>query len=82
MAIEVWEAEKLADLLIGLEDTRADLKRYYIARQEGDPTKYVNEIVEAAERWDDLQEQLCYWPEDMPDREAAEAASRVVPSDS
>jgi hypothetical protein len=64
MALEVWDAERLGGILMGLEDVKKELIGLTQARQEGDPTKYVNELVEAAERWDALQEELQDWPDE------------------
>jgi hypothetical protein len=64
MALEVWDAERLGGILMGLEDVKKELIWLTQARQEGDPTKYVNELVEAAERWDALQEELQDWPDE------------------
>lgn len=60
--IEVWDAEQLADILIGLEDAKKDLITAFLSRQEGNPSSNHLELVEAAERWESLAEKLSDWP--------------------
>lgn len=75
MALEVWDADRLAGILLGLEDAKADLKRYFIARQEGG-SKYVEEIVEAAQRWENLVEELIWWPGQPQNEEESDVPAR------
>lgn len=60
--IEPWDAEELAGILLGLEDAKSDLLAAFRSRQEGDSTKYAQELVDAATRWDELSDRLADWP--------------------
>lgn len=63
--IEVWDAEDLAGILIGLEDAKKDLLTAFRSRQEGDPTSNHEPLIDAAERWDALSEKLSEWPKQL-----------------
>lgn len=66
MPIEPWDADDLAGILMGLDDAREELIELGRKRQESGPGVHVNEIVDAAERWDDLSDRLSFWPEKPP----------------
>lgn len=52
-------AKQLADILMGLEDTRKELIEAYIKSQEADVVP--PELVDAAQRWYDLTGELENW---------------------
>jgi hypothetical protein len=78
MAIEVWDAEEIAGVLLGIDDAKADLKNLLALKQEGVQSEnYVDEITEAAERWNTLLGQTEEWLEKHP---VAPIASNVSDS--
>lgn len=52
-------AKKLADILMGLDDTKAELIEAYKESMESDVVPQV--LVEAAERWRELTDELEEW---------------------
>jgi hypothetical protein len=66
--IESWEADELAGILMGLDDSREELITLGRKRQEGDTSaRTVEAMVDAAERWDDLSDRLTFWPGTPPE---------------
>jgi hypothetical protein len=69
VAIEFWGADDLADILIGLEDVRKELITLGLKRQEATPEQKQetnDAMVELAERWDTLANQIAHWPDKPP----------------
>lgn len=72
---DISEADELADILMGIEDTRNELIRMGRERQEIPNARrdclHLDEIQELAERWNDLANQLVHWPDPIPEEDNA-----------
>jgi len=61
MTMTSARARKLADILLGLQDTKEELLAAYEKTMQADVIP--NELLEAAERWETLSDELEAWYE-------------------